>query len=162
MAFYYLDTSAIVKRYRVELGTDVIDELLGSQVGDERFYVSQFAILEITSRIMRLVKGGQLTQDLGNQILARFWLEGFRFFPLDDLTFQQAVLVAERHELRAGDAVQLASAIRISDLTQGATLVFVSSDKELLDAANGHGFTTLDPEHMGALQALRKLRAAGR
>lgn len=36
MAVIYLDTSAIVKRYRTEKGTDVVEELYERLVGFER------------------------------------------------------------------------------------------------------------------------------
>jgi len=40
MAIFYVDTSAIVKRYRREKGTEVIDELLEDPPLADRFYIS--------------------------------------------------------------------------------------------------------------------------
>ena len=58
---YYLDTSAIVKRYLQEQGTEVMDRLLDGTAPDNRFYTSWLSILELTSAILRLANGGQLT-----------------------------------------------------------------------------------------------------
>jgi len=72
MPVYYFDTSAILKRYRNELGTDVVDRLFDSPQGDSQFYISFRTILELTSSILRLVKGGQLSQSVADDMLARF------------------------------------------------------------------------------------------
>lgn len=49
--------------------------------------------------------------------------------------------LAERHDLRAYDAVHLAALEDVGDLET----VFVSADEELLDAAGSIGFATLRP-----------------
>jgi predicted nucleic acid-binding protein len=57
MPVFYLDTSALVKRYRTEPGTEVVEELFaGAPPGDE-FFISFLSIIELTSAVLRLVKG---------------------------------------------------------------------------------------------------------
>ena len=70
MAHFYLDTSAVVKRYRTEPGTDILSELLAQPIPDDRFYISFLLVLELTSGILRLAKGGQVRQSTANDIIA--------------------------------------------------------------------------------------------
>ena len=87
MGIFYLDTSAIVKRYRNETGTDLVDKLLDSPHPQHRFYTSFLSVLEMTSALLRLAKGGQIDQDTAKETLARFHRDlrqNFRVWPLDD------------------------------------------------------------------------------
>lgn len=165
MAVFYLDTSAIVKRYRNEIGTEVVDELLERPLAEDRFFISLFSVLEMTSRFTRLVKGNELSEKEGVEALARFERdvqERFRVYPhLDEVAFQEAVLAAEEHGLRAGDAIHLATAKRLFALAPGLELVMVASDRELLDAAQAEGYTTLDPQDARALETLHQIRSSG-
>ena len=71
MAIFYLDTSALVKRYRTERGADVVGDLLTDPPPEDRFYLSFLTTLDLISGILRLVNGGQLREDLARAILAR-------------------------------------------------------------------------------------------
>ncbi len=51
MTVFYLDTSAIIKRYRRESGTDLVDQLLESPRAEDRFCTSFLTVLELTSGI---------------------------------------------------------------------------------------------------------------
>lgn len=96
MPVYYLDTSAIVKRYRNEPGTEAIDRLFDSPQPDPQFYISFITILELTSSILRLVKGGQLGENVADDMLARFsWdIPGtFGVLPLTDKPLTGTVAV---------------------------------------------------------------------
>lgn len=56
--------------------------------------------------------------------------------------------ILETYPLRAGDAIQLASAITSRTIIQNADLtapIFLASDNKLLDAAIAEGFTTDNP-----------------
>lgn len=113
MPVFYLDTSALVKRYRTEQGTEIVQQLFDNPSPEDRFFISFFSIIELTSGILRLAKGGQLSQDTANQILARFWRDVqklFRLWPLNDDIAVDAVTVVEEHRLRSADAIHLATA----------------------------------------------------
>ena len=87
MPVFYLDTSALVKRYRTELGTEVVEELLGNPRPQDRFFVSFLSIIELTSGVLRLARGGQLREDIAQEILARFRHDVrdlLRVWPLDE------------------------------------------------------------------------------
>ena len=59
--------------------------------------------------------------------------------------------------LRAGDAVYLASVLRVKQAT-AHEVVFVASDKELVEASRAAGFAVLNPEKEDALVTLANLR----
>ena len=58
---------------------------------------------------------------------------------IDEALVRTAGELAERHRLRAADAMHLASAMRVRD----AGTVFVSFDRRLRDAAAAEGFDVL-------------------
>ena len=148
MPVFYLDTSAIVKRYLNEPGTEAIDRLFDEPQADTKFYTSFLTTLELTSSILRLVKGGQLGRSVADNMLARFRQdlhETIRILPLTDAIVNGAVAVVEQHQLRSGDAIHLATAATIFRLVPESETVLVSSDRELLEAAMGSGMEVLDP-----------------
>lgn len=58
----------------------------------------------------------------------------------------EAANLVDRHNLRALDAIQLASALLAKlTLTLQDSLMFVASDRRLLDAASKEGLATWDP-----------------
>ena len=70
MAGYFLDTSAIVKRYVQEAGTPWIRDLtrLGSP---DPVYLARATLVEVTSAITRRSRGGSLDAAHAASILAR-------------------------------------------------------------------------------------------
>lgn len=161
MAVYYLDTSALVKRYRTEPGTEIVEELLTDPSPDDRFFICFLSIIELTSGVVRLVRGGHLSRDTANQILARFRSDVrdlFRVWPLNEGVAADAVTVAEQHGLRSGDAIHLAAAQQIARAAPGARAVMVSSDRELIDASQTAGLVALDPQVTGSAGKLKELK----
>ena len=161
MAVYYLDASAIVKRYRTERGTDVIDELLNRPVSTDRFYSSYLIVLEVTSAILRLTAGAQLTPLASQRTLAQFSrdLEQLiQLWPLDAQAIAQAVEVVTQYLLRSADAIHLATALQIADLTDLRATVMVSSDQELAAAAERAGLKVVNPEAVDAMSILANIR----
>ncbi len=112
MPVFYLDTSALVKRYRSEAGTEVVEELLKNPRPEDRFFLSFLSILELTSGVLRLAKAGQLRDATATQILAQFRSdvrELYKVWPLSEEVAVSAVAVVEQHKLRSADALHLAA-----------------------------------------------------
>ena len=152
MPVFYLDTSAILKRYRDEQGTEVVDRLLLNPGPDDRFFTSFLSALEVWSAISRLVRSGQIDRNAAENVLARFREDAHRvilLWPLDNAILTAAILVAERHGLRSGDAIHLATAASIFSLATESETVLVSSDRELLEAAMQAGMGVLNPQDAG-------------
>ena len=71
-------------------------------------------------------------------------------WPVDDSILRAALEVVERHQLRSGDAIQLATAAAIFRLAPDLEAVLVSSDRELLVAAVDSGMGVLNPQDAAA------------
>jgi predicted nucleic acid-binding protein len=65
--------------------------------------------------------------------------------PLNPAVLEAARQVLDRHELRSSEAIQLGAAVVAREMFQGIEIVFVSSDKRLLEAAKEEHFETLNP-----------------
>ena len=162
MVVFYFDTSAIIKRYRIEKGTAIVDEILGNPFSQDIFYTSFLTILEVTSSITRLKRSSQLTDYLAREIFSRFRQdihEHFRILPLDNETATNAISLVEQYGLRSADAIHMATAIYIFCAIAGSAHAMVSSDRELVQAAKSSNIVVLNPEIEDSLNMLRKLRA---
>lgn len=49
MPVFYLDTSAIIKRYYLEQGSDIVDELFEQPLPGDGFHTSFLTLLEVAS-----------------------------------------------------------------------------------------------------------------
>lgn len=57
--------------------------------------------------------------------------------------------VVDAHSLRALDAIQLGTALRLSELDTFAQVTLVAADKKLLQAAQASGLRIINPEISG-------------
>ena len=58
MTWYFLDTSALVKRYHGEAGTDAIDRIFAQSLAE--LVISRLALVEVTSALAFKVRTGEL------------------------------------------------------------------------------------------------------
>ena len=161
MAVFYLDTSAILKRYRTEPGSPVVDVLYDEQGPHDMLLTSLFTCLEFESVAIRALKGKRLTQQAHDALLgglARDIGEYIRVISFSSDRMTEAVALARSYALKAPDAMQFAAAVHASRTVVSGAFVFVVSDKELLAAAREQKMSTLDPEVPGAMEWLRELR----
>ena len=102
------------------------------------------APIEIRGAFSRLLRMGQLTssEHVGAQVrLDELRSEWREVFPTEDLR-ERAERLVDRFPLKAADALQLAAALAwCLNLPKGR--VFISGDRQLLDAAKQLGFQTL-------------------
>lgn len=74
----------------------------------------------------------------------------YEMVEMSDAILLEAQRLLETHPLRAGDAIQLASALLANIQLQSAklpVLIFLASDARLLTAANSEGLQTDDPQN---------------
>lgn len=127
MSVYYLDTSALFKRYRAEKGTDALDQLFAARQDSEVLTTSSFTVLEVISVLTRLLRARTITRRSHQRLLGRFTddvMETIALRPLTDAVISEAVNPILRHALRAPDALQLATALTIQSQTPGEALYF--------------------------------------
>lgn len=159
MPIFYIDSSALVKRYRTETGTDILNSLFSGKADGEVFVTSQFTAVEIESVAARGLRGKVLNRT-AHGVMLRAFAEDFGkavVYPVSAGLVAEAGLYARNHALKAADAIHLTTALRVKKATSIQT-VFVASDKELLGASMSEGFNILNPEAEGALHQLRGMR----
>ena len=147
MAIYYLETSALVKLYVREAGTDRLLALTGRSSGN-RFAILALSRVEFHSAVRRRERAGEIPAAIAAELLGTFerHVEGtFVTQTVTDYLLDQALMLIDRHPLRAFDAVQLAAYLVLKNSAGGDVPVFVCSDQALLSAATQEGLPTFDP-----------------
>ena len=163
MPIYYLDTSALMKRYVPEEGSDVVRELFEGLTDSDALIISQLAILEMNSAATRLLESRQTTQREYQRMLNQFERDidyyDFTIMPVRNELVISAIDVVREYSLRALDALHFTSATIIARLTSdNQNLVMVSADGKLLEACESYGILVLDPISDDALSRMRSLR----
>jgi predicted nucleic acid-binding protein len=150
MASYYLDTSALVKRYLQEAGTNWVVQLTDPAQGHD-LSTGRLTGPELVAAIVRKVNP-QLTLavDVAQAIAdVRFdWDHQYQIVEMTAEVADRAMRLAEHHRLRGYDAIHLAAALLVRDAlqAQGVTgLTFISADLEQATAARAEGLLTDDP-----------------
>ncbi len=147
---YLLDTSAVVKRYVQETGTIWINNLTNPAAG-HFLYVAWITDVEMTAAIARRRRLGSLSISQAGAALNRFAQDFDQEYRITELTIpllRQAAQLADRHVLRAYDAVQLTAATNLNAqwVAAGiAIITLVSADQELNAAAVAEGLPIEDP-----------------
>ena len=150
MTTYYVDTSALVKRYIDETGSDWVRATL-SQSPPPSVILVNLAIVELTSALARRRRDGLLTPAEYAQIQNAFrsdCLNEYHVVTAVDGIIGEANRLLERHPLRAYDAVHLAAAIVANRhlLADGlSSLEFLSADDRLNEAAAAEGIVVDNP-----------------
>lgn len=136
----YLDTSALVKRYVAEPGAGLVRRIF---LGTEPLGTSALSYAEYFSALNRKRQDGALSRAAYRELARAFegdWM-GLQVVQLTETVLRTARRLLERHQLRAGDAVQLASALAVA----GSVAVrFVSADRRLAEVAAREGLPLLE------------------
>jgi len=150
VAAYFLDSSATVKRYVVEVGSTWVTSLFHPLSGSDLAIV-RITSVEVTAALFRRVRAGSLAEPDAIRALAalRHHLAAtYQVFELSAEICESALDVAERHGLRGYDCAQLAAALHVQRLRAAAglsPLILVSADLELNTAAAAEGLRVEDP-----------------
>ena len=108
----FLDTSALLKRYVAEEGTDRVLELMA---GDSDWAASALAVAEARVTLCHLGFGPETISALAGA-LETDW-ERFFVIPVDELCLAEAIEIGCAERLRTLDAIQLAAARRLPDVS---------------------------------------------
>jgi uncharacterized protein len=147
---YFIDSSALVKRYVRETGTSWIRSLTHRGTANQ-IYLVRITTVEVTSAVARRRRGKTLSSRQASSILSRFrkHLAGrYTVLEVTPRLLSDAMKLANSHELRAYDAVQLAATLELNGRWikggQGG-IVLVSADVDLNKAAQTEGVIVEDP-----------------
>lgn len=148
MTTYYVDTSALIKRYLTESGSEWVREIANPKAGNV-IIVCDLTPVEFHSTLAPRWREGEITgentQILQNRFMADLEIE-YLSVPLESnvLTIARNLFAYTPYLLRSLDAIQLASA-ESAQVALGEPMTFVSADKRLLAAAGFHSFETDNP-----------------
>ena len=146
MESFYLDTSALIKRYVEEEGTP---QVVGLAADPDRgkVIILDLAPLESRSAVRRREREGDIPSGDADQILKQIEEDvssSFLVQPSTAAVIEEAMRLIDHHPLKAYDALQLAGCLTARRGTPAA-LTFVCSDTRLCDAARVEGLTVLNP-----------------
>ena len=149
---YFLDTSALVKRYVPELGSNWIQSITLPAAGNF-LAISQITWVEVCSAFSRRQREGSLSGDEVDQLMGYFRTDfdnQYEVLEVDRTLIETAGALVMQNPLRAYDSVQLASALRVQSTlvsVPDTQLVFVSADNRLLNIAHSEGLATDNPNN---------------
>ncbi len=136
----FFDTSALLKRYLKETGTEKVEALFESAT---LIIVSSTTELECASAFQRLLKTKYIDMEKYQHLKENIAID-FPFFhhvEFDQTVRKDCCKLIDKYPLKPLDTIQLASALQV--LKEIDT--FVVSDKQLKKYAAKEGFTIIDP-----------------
>lgn len=159
---FYLDASALAKRYVPERGFARINAILDT-VPANRINVLNTGMGEVVSVLVRKRNAGVLSPADFAQALASFDAEILRGQDITKARVSSRLVLSSiplivAHSINSTDALMLKSALAVARRLRkvGDDLVLVASDQRLLNAAAAEGLITFNPEtqDQAALAAL--------
>ena|SRR2546421_5420810 len=152
MATYFLDTSAIIKRYILEQGQAWILSLCDPAQGHD-LYISQATLVEVVATICRRAREQSINMTERDRLIHVFRQdskESYNIWPVTTDLYTSAGDLCRSHRLRAYDAVQLACTLALREYTLAnhvSELIFVCADVSLLDIAGVEGLQVENPNN---------------
>jgi predicted nucleic acid-binding protein len=147
---YYADSSALVKRYVAETGSDWIQSLCDPAAGHV-IALASIGLIEIAAALAVKSRQGVLPPSIRDGLLRDLQHDGREQYWLIDVDQEfvvRAIDLTRRHKLRGYDATHLACAQFLRETLLSHDLpapILLSADQELLAAAQEEGLATDDP-----------------
>ena len=152
MTAYYLDTSALIKRYVDESGSVWLRAQIDATL-QPLIISSHLLLAEMISAFNRRVREGALSREDYTYLRHAFQsdcLNEYVIIPVNQSIMDLATQLLERYPLRTLDALHLATALSAQQFLTpyGLTgVTFLSSDDRLLAAAVAEELAVENPNH---------------
>ncbi|NEQ28188.1 MAG: type II toxin-antitoxin system VapC family toxin [Microcoleus sp. SIO2G3] len=149
---YFIDSSALVKQYVPEIGSAWIQQIVSANSGN-LIIIARITWVEVLSALARRQREGSLNTTDVHLIIQRFRFDlntHYQVVELDQVLTESAGQLINQYPLRAYDAIQLASALRIQPIFAPSTatsLTFLSADNRLLLIAQTAGLLIDNPNN---------------
>lgn len=143
MRYLFFDTSALVKRYHEESGSDAVDDLFER---DSVVVISSITAIEMVSAFRRNYNRGELSAAEMGQLVSSFFSEAesdFLVVRVQESLFEFSFDLVLEEDLRTLDSLQLSAALSMPSPIDGVTIV--SADGELASAAKSCGVDVIKP-----------------
>lgn len=150
MGIYFVDSSALVKRYINEAGSKWILNLFTPALNNEIF-IAAITSVEIIAAVTRAKRGRRISSNDALAVCNRFkndLLTRYQVVEITESVIATGMTLAEAYGLRGYDAIQLAAGCAINTLCVSsglASVVLVSADNELNTAASNEGLVVENP-----------------
>ncbi len=141
----FFDTSALVKLFHKEPGTDAVTKWI--QAAENEIWIFALARLEFFSALFRRFRNSEISEALLQEAIMGFeeQVAMFNIQPLSQVVLEHAELLikdyGKTHGLRSLDSLHLSAFLLISE----ADWVFVSADSTLCKVTSLLGYNTLNP-----------------
>lgn len=141
---FFIDTSALFKRYQPEKGTATVTRILEDH--SQPLYISSITIVEMISNLKRLFAVDKITTEDQFQRQRDFLYKDIVVLNMTilDVTAEDIIRAEElllRRYMKPVDSIQLAIALNM----KSDNLIFVSADQRLCKIAAEEGMKTLTP-----------------
>lgn len=145
---YFLDTSALVKLYHSEAGTERVEAVFNQL--ESPAVISELATVEIYAALARRVRMGDITARAHDEAIQNFeddCVQRFIVDPLGSPVMHKARELLQKYgstrALRTLDALQLGACLMVQSRGE---VVFVCADTPLGALGRLEGLTVLNPE----------------
>lgn len=154
MATFYMDTSAVVKYYHTEAGSSWIQEHIDAQdkLGQpsHSVFIGEIAIAEAAAAFAILARTQQIEIELRDSMFRDFNRDTVSRYQTVQPTrarIESAAELTQQYPLKGYDAIQLACALDLQNTLREfeVQLIFVTSDKQLVQAAQAEGLQVENP-----------------
>ena len=140
---YFIDTSALFKRYIPEQGTEELDNIFKQ---DAVFYISDVTIIEVISNLKRKSEiTKKLDKNLYKKIKGEFYNdiahENIKTVSVLSKTIIEAINLIDKRYVTPLDSLQLATALQLN--SEKGSIIFICSDKKLFILAEKCGLKSL-------------------
>jgi len=134
----YFDTSALIKRYHSETGSDAVDEIMTPD--GPHIFISWVTVVEAVSNIRRLERveqkiSAEIANDAIRLMLTEMNLGHVYSCQVGPRTTEKAREILRHTYMTPADSLHLATAVRLQEQHGWLPLVFVTADDKLLKAA---------------------------
>ena len=145
MSAFFLDASALTKRYLTEAGSRWVSGRIDPSSGN-MLVIAEITRVEVAAALAARCRAGAIQiaeRDALVALLLHHCDREYRIAALSVAVVSRAVSLTQAHRLRGYDAVQLATALAAGALLPALT--FVAADADLLAAARAEGLLAEDP-----------------
>jgi len=153
MTIYYLDSSALVKRYVTEPGSAWVSDMAVPAAG-HTIVVADITRVEVAAALAACERApnglSRRERDDAVDVLLKHCDAEYQVASLNRTIIGLAVDLTQHHRLRGYDAVQLATALTVHESLLAAGLLdltFVAADDDLVGAARAEGLAADNPNH---------------
>lgn len=143
----FFDTSALVKAYVTEPGSDAVTELIDRY--RDSLWVSDLVALEAMTTFALKVRDGRLRTSAYKKVRTEFFADlphRFNRVPVDDLVIRTAIELAHRHRKMSVGGLELLHVAAAMHADTDDELTIVCADRAMRNLASAAGFSVFNPE----------------